>query len=307
MSAITKKELYNLYYVKRLTQEEVGRTVSVCRQSVQYWIKKYGIKSRSRSDAQKIRQRKWRENIISKRSFIELYKDKKLTSYQIARLLGISQRAVLNWLIRYNVKRRPSASNPADISFDHTPTLAYILGVIAGDGSVYQYTSGKTHSRVSLGVIDKEFALSFKKALGKVGFNPVFYSFQPKGNRKRAYMVQGNSKTFVEWYKNLSTKEKQRIIFRSIESTRGFIRGMYESEGTFRPRYRELRMSNTDKSLLELCNKILLKRRYSTTFSGPHKSQGNRKPYYRLYITGGLANQLKFIKEMNPCIKRGGI
>ncbi|MBU3905277.1 MAG: helix-turn-helix domain-containing protein [Nanoarchaeota archaeon] len=301
MSTMIKKEiLKELYIYKKLTQKQIATEFNVSRHTVQHWFEINGIEARSCSEAQKLRQKRERK-IPLKSKLIDLYSYKKLGSYKLGRMFAVSHRTILNWLIEYNIPIRPREPK---INFNQTPTLSYILGVISGDGSVFNYRFNKTlYSKVNLGVISKEFALSFNSSLRKIGFNPHMCTYKPKnGNLK--YIVEANSKNFVNWYKQLSSEKLYEIIYSDKENMKSFIRGFYESEGTFRPKCCELRIRNTNKELILLCKNIIEKLSFKTTLTCP-ETTSTGKPYYSLYITGGRKQQYEFIKQVNPCFKRG--
>ena len=54
---------------------------------------------------------------------------------------------------------------------------------------------------------------------------------------------------------------------------------------------------------IEDCKGIIEILGFSTTLTCPEKTSSG-KPYYSLYILGGRKEEYKFIKEINPCIKR---
>lgn len=73
-------------------------------------------------------------------------------------------------------------------------SLAYILGVIMGDGyiSVYKRKEG-THYKIGLNVKEKKFALEFLSELKQIGLNPNICF-----DSKSFYRVTSNNKVFVD-------------------------------------------------------------------------------------------------------------
>lgn len=68
-----------------------------------------------------------------------LYCSEHLTTYEIARLTGFSQRAVHYWMKKYGIEgRKNSESHCKRVKIELSPTLAYVLGVCYGDGSVHK-------------------------------------------------------------------------------------------------------------------------------------------------------------------------
>jgi len=58
-----------------------------------------------------------------------------------------------------------------------SPILAYVLGVLKGDGSVIiRRTAHGTEYRIQLSVVDEPFANSFCEALKQLGMRPKIYS-----------------------------------------------------------------------------------------------------------------------------------
>ena len=160
---------------------------------------------------------------------------------------------------------------PVDLS--PSPGLAYILGVMVGDGCGNEYTKkykGKEKKSydIKLSVLHYDFAKSFADALETIGLHPNLYLGKQKKyrgkNEQRLWCVDAYSKTFVHFYLVFKhNAEKMReFIEKCPEGKEGFIKGFYESEGhhgvynyktkTGIRHVRHLRMTNTDKGLINL-------------------------------------------------------
>ena len=136
-----------------------------------------------------------------------------------------------------------------------SPTLAYVIGVLKGDGTVCVTKRGD--HLIGLQQTRKEFAESFEKALKQISLHPFHYTFQSKKPKvfahkislkpKLKYCVEASSKLFCEWYQLLDLN----WIKENPEFLKEFIRGFYESEGTHlsSPRAR-IALYNQDEYLL---------------------------------------------------------
>ena len=106
---------------------------------------------------------------LSENGLYEIYWSRRLSTNEIARLTGFSQSAVHYWMKKYRINgRRSDESYCKRVNIDFSPTLAYVLGVCHGDGSVHRVWSkhlGRYRYEVSLDVRNRKFAESFKKAL----------------------------------------------------------------------------------------------------------------------------------------------
>jgi len=159
------------------------------------------------------------------------------------------------------------------VNLNPSPELAYILGVIVGDGCVGEYTikcGDKTKKRYSikLAVADYEFAKSFASALRKIGLHP--HTWKEKNVRKgreneqKLWHTEANSKTFVRFFLSLKDDwdEFEKFVRSCPKGKEMFLRGFYESEGhhgvyVYRNskgirRVRELDFTNTNPNLVKI-------------------------------------------------------
>jgi len=185
--------------------------------------------------------------------------------------------------------------------------LAYIIGVLLGDGSVSSCKDG--HYTIQLSVTSKKFALEFFSSLKRIGLNPHIAVFPPpKPSRlrngkviipkKKQYRVRAYSKKFVLWFKKLTFEEIERMLNCKMLQA-AFVRGIYESEGNIRKDSRGNRrivIANTNLELLKLVQKILYKWGVYATISDSPKYQ------LRFFRSKDIQN---FLKITRPCIKRG--
>lgn len=194
----------------------------------------------------------------------------------------------------YNGKWRPKCSS----------ALAYVLGVMLGDGSITSYKHGKSISYViHLSTIDKPFAETFISALKDIGLKTVLFYFYPskKKNWSNVYHVFANSKLFVEWYNSLTLEEIESLI-NGYEAE--FIRGFYESEGSvsLNPGNRKswvISISNRDRNLLKFVEKILVKMGFDFKFREFKRKDGIDYDL-RLFRQEDM---YRFFYTIKPCIK----
>lgn len=120
MLRITKEELTELYYNQRRSTSEIGHLVNRSPLTIYLWLKKYGLatnksyimkgKRVSPHSGFKKGSTPWNTGKskynLSKELLRELYVEKHLYGYQIARLIGASKSCVLFWLAKFGIPRR---------------------------------------------------------------------------------------------------------------------------------------------------------------------------------------------------------
>ena len=191
--------------------------------------------------------------------------------------------------------------------WDDEETLAYVLGVLKGDGCVYKHARSY---RICLDVTDKNFSLTFYKALRKIGLNPFIKERMPTNGvgRLKKHIVIAHSKLFGEWYKNISISELEKILNVNGKII-SFLSGFYESEGQI---YRHksgsisLYIHNTDLNLLTLVQQLSAKLNLNFKIYGPYKNTNqlskNKKSLYILSMHS-TENCSKFLQLIRPSIK----
>jgi len=243
---------------------------------------------------------------LSENDLNELYWSRELSTHQIARLTGFSQMTVFNWMKKYMIKRREkNDSHCKRVDIDLSPTLSYVLGVCFGDGTVYKMWCrhlNRHRYEVALHVRNKIFAESFKAALEKQGFKVRLYTYNGW------WHVFANSKIFYRYFSTLTLNDL-RSILKSDELAKAFIRGFYESEGSYCLCYHKrwnyfneiLVISNTNLGLLKLIQELL--RRWGIEFHiyGPFP----RRPERSVYALQTAQKELigRFLKLVEPSIK----
>lgn len=132
--------------------------------------------------------------------------------------------------------------------------LAYILGVLKGDGCVSINTKSKRY-RIALDVISGTFANEFKKNIELLGI-PAYYWF----NKRNLHCVEARSKQFCMWYKTFDEDALVYFLRQDKQFLKAFLKGFFDSEGYFYYYYHNgstypqptIGISNTNKVFLEL-------------------------------------------------------
>lgn len=256
-----------------------------------------------------------RKPLPTKEVLEELYIKQGLSQRQIAEKLGFCQQETGELLKKCGIPARPKF-NLLQPNLKPSPALAYILGVLKGDGNIYGDRQ-LGHYRITLEVTDPNFANSFYKALTEIGLHPFFRKRRKLTNRSRKLLVGvvAMSRVFYDWYENLPFSELEKI---AEQFPLDFIRGFYESEGTFSEgidkrwlrkrgwliKTLHLTIANTNKRLLELCQRLLKKYGIASNIYLCRESEWSKKPCYALYINR-KAHIRKFLELIKPVIKGG--
>lgn len=251
--------------------------------------------------------------IISKEELYDLYWNHDNTTREVARILGKSQCFIRYWMKKHDIAPKKNDMQETSKKWTLRPilapsnNLAYILGVLKGDGCVYRTKIGYG---VVLSVVDKLFAESFKENLTKIGLHPKI-SLRDKGNPrwKKQFAVLAYSKAFYYWYKNLTLEDIENLLVENKEFIREFIRGFYESEGCFsywrKGMMYTLEIGVTDQELLKLVQRMA--RCLGFDFKMDARKQKKSKTFYRLRMRGRYKAKFKsFFNTIKPCIKEWG-
>lgn len=186
---------------------------------------------------------------------------------------------------------------------DTSKDLAYILGVIFGDGHV-------SPDRIVMSVTDKPFADSFHQALERLGFRPTLkvdsvetlINRKPKNAHimptKDQYRVSACSREFVRWFQKLDFNILS-AMFNSSELIVAFLRGFYESDGSVHEGY--LSFHNTDLPLLEFTQQLTDHLGFKfRIYETKHLPSG--KICYALTISAKPSIG-RFLAIVKPCVK----
>jgi len=187
---ITKKTLKHLYLKEKLSTDKISKLYNCNAETIRRRLVEYSIKRRYREI--KVR--------LSKQELKRLYTEEKFSTLKLAKKYRCSQWTVRSNLIKNRIKLRNSSdflkwsvpANQINPNISHSSNLSYILGVIFGDGWVYNF---KHNYFIGLDSIDYVFCKSFSDSLKKVGLNPNLF---PKG---KYWRTVASSKLFYNWIK----------------------------------------------------------------------------------------------------------
>lgn len=236
------------------------------------------------------------------KNFLKIeYWTKGKSTWQIARECGFkNSKTICYWMAKYNIPRRTRSkafllNHPRRKNFKpvFNESMAYIIGVILGDGNVEHYI-------VRLRTTTLPFNRSFAKALKRIGVNSktVYASPREKWN---TYVC---SVEFATWLKNLTLKKIEEIVTSDKKSIIAFIKGLYESEGSAKRWYRVvyISISNSNRKLIKLLDKLVTIIGFKTSIRKSFDKRYNSYMYH-LHLLGSSQEKLKFLKLTKPCIK----
>jgi len=250
---------------------------------------------------------------MSYQEIYELYWNKNLSQNQIAEILSISRATIQSRMKIWNIPRRTRTEATRMMiskkpNLNSSEALAYILGVLYGDGSVVKNEKRFAYF-IQLTVEKKEFADSFYKALKKINLNPWI------SKNGKYYRVSAQSCIFYDWFKNLTFDNIEKILNNS-KKIKEFIRGFYESEGCIyqndfyyfkgekikrKTPMKILSIFNTDAQVIMFVKKLLKKLNFHPKIYGPYKT--SHKPIYHLKILKQEEIE-RFFSMIRPVIKQ---
>jgi len=224
---------------------------------------------------------------------------------KMARECGVGWTTIRYWGDKLGIPlQKPDKRNKQYPDLSPSPELAYILGVIDGDGCVSGY------DRIQLGTKDYEFAQEFRRALKVIGLraNVTKNDYWNKDLQRQYHGRQcyAHSVVFVRWYNGLTQEQKEKI---ARQYPWGYLKGFYESEGSYYIGPNgdvNVRFSNLDYELLLMVQRLLTKLGYdSKNYETKFKSQftGREVTEYSLHLLGSSEEKHEFIRKLNPCIK----
>jgi DNA-binding transcriptional regulator WhiA len=146
--------------------------------------------------------------------------------------------------------------------------LAWLLGVICGDGCLEKYGKSRHQYRISLSTIDMNFGKLFVMRINRVfKLNEKFNSKIVVNNtNSKYYKVQIDGKQLYEFFMKFGTfgcfkwKVPKQILNGSTKIKQSFLRGYYDSEGslnTYRKKYRKIRAASVNKDGIKGIQKLL--------------------------------------------------
>jgi len=181
------------------------------------------------------------------------------------------------------------------VNLSPSPHLAYILGVLKGDG--YLHHSRHNKWLIGLNVKDEAFARRFMRALRGIGLNPSIVRHMGK-----YFRVYAHSKLLYEWIKSLTIKQiEDFLVDNNLEKY--FLRGFYDSEGSYsvcKDRKYGLKpflsMCNTNQQLMELVRRLFNRLGFHNKVTGPFRS-GHGCLLHVLKFSWATAERVKILLE----------
>lgn len=242
----------------------------------------------------------------------EEYWDKQLPCTAIAKQLGCSEANVRYHMRKLGITRR-NKSEAQQIrtegyhqnlpNLEASKELAYILGVLDGDGWISVYKKNYQY-KIGLEVTEEIFTNSFRDALKFIGLHPTKCEKHPKNGRKQ-WLVQAGSKRLLEWLQD--GKTKIQIIKNYPEF---YLKGLYESDGCLSHRTKNswrIIIYSGNKATLEFASHLLKKMCITSKIECLQfrRDRPKNKPLFSLVLSRDAP--LKFLKIVRPCIKNGGM
>ena len=192
-----------------------------------------------------------------------------------------------------------------NIKLDLSPKVAYIIGVVLGDGTV-----SNKDNRIRLGVTDRVFAISFYNTLKEMGLNPTIWKDKKqKVNWSDVWRVSVYNKSLNGFLRCL-TIEKIKEIIDKQENAIWFLKGFYESEGVLSKRFC-IQIVNTDAELIRLVWSVLKSLNLRAKLYGPYGpyltvTKQQKRSFYRISLNYKKDVE-RFLDLINPCIKGRGV
>lgn len=222
--------------------------------------------------------------------------DEGLSVTEIGRRHGVSPAAIGYWMKKLGVTHRVKLQ---DVLFEPSPTLAYIYGVIHGDGCLYK-NKANGGQVIRLSVIDRGFAESFRDALIIVGIRAKTIQVPGQNGHKPQWLTYATSKAFHGKWDQQSPEE--RLAFSLNAYPADFIRGLYESEGTvkFHRGRVELAIYNTNVYMQDAVIRVLRNRGYEAKRFIMKLESGKSFVHISLYRSLDIK---RFFAWVRPCVK----
>ena len=288
-----------MYSERGLSTSAIARVYNCNPETVRRIMIKHKIARR------RLHERKYK---IKKEELEILYLKEKKSTIEIAKKYNCSQWVIWSLLKKYRINARganeyhswKSPSNQIKPVLDESPTLAYAVGVILGDG--WTYKRGHFYT-IGLEVSDKKFCESFHVALKKLNLNPSMF------HSRGYWRTVCSSKLFYLWLESLDINHINKISKKYPED---FLRGFYESEGHLSvyksKEYYFTRTSiiicNTKKEWMYLIRSLLESLDFHPKIYNIASQKPKWKPLWRLVLARNLEAK-RFISLVKPCIKIG--
>lgn len=307
---ITREGLERLYWQEEKTQKRIATELECSCSTIKNWMIKFGVKRRTPGARAKVN--------LPHEELERMYWKDNMSMKKIGDELGYDSETIRRCMARRGIPRRSQGEYQLiEPNTNPSQDLAYILGVLKGDGDVY-FPKDVHTGRIRLRQIRAEFAHSFENALKMIGLHPRTYIEKPRKTMFTNYpqpifLTLAHSFKFAQFYKRLSFEDIEKLLGNNLKFVKEFVRGFFESEGMncINPRREskaikwQICIAGRDKELYDLFERLLIKlgfnfKRHCYNQCGGYSHV--KKPLYSLHSTDQHRNY-RFIKEIAPCIK----
>ncbi len=235
-------------------------------------------------------------------------KGRKPYYYSEARIKACNSKENIERMKKMNAITQPRATKMAaqlktkrlpDYAKVLSEDLAYILGVVYGDGHV-----SIDQRRIMLGVTDYDFADFFRKTLEKwSGFRVRFITRKPTFSKscigkKLQWLVYIDSKEASEFVANF---DLNKLIAAEVKIKSAFLRGFFDSEGCVNARG-SLSAYNSDYELIKFVETLLNAIGIETTFRSYYGYSVDKKIKslrYMIYVRAKSRQRFKNLVGFN--------
>ena len=101
-----KSTLADMYHRQNMSQREIADYFNVTRSVIRYWMQKFDIPRRSKSDATKIRHSNNHKPWKNESQLLKEYVENEKSTYELANQWGCDQATISNWLKRFDIESR---------------------------------------------------------------------------------------------------------------------------------------------------------------------------------------------------------
>jgi len=251
---LSKEQLQEMYIEKQMTFDEIAEIWGCDSSIIGDLLKKYSIPPRDRKNMHKTPL----QDLLPKNQLYEYYIVQKLSSIEISKICNLKPAQVYNLLIRYEIPIRQKKeiafekyykNDNVDIGFFEklTPDLAYVLGLWASDGNLYNTT-------LSLGLVERDV---IEWVSNKIGLKTKVISINSSKYNKPHVRIKFNNGYVRDIFNSYGISEKKsfNIEFPNLPDKfiPHFLRGVFDGDGSFSVKtYDRLRRKNGELRVIAI-------------------------------------------------------
>ena len=139
-----KEWLYNKYWGEKLSTVQIGELCGVVKSTIQYWMRKFNIPTRSDSEALIIRYNLENAKYHNKEWLQRKYLIEKSDASQIAKLCKVTSGTIYNWLKKFNIPIRSYSESSHLRQRNHCQlsqkAREFIDGELLGDANLQSHS-----------------------------------------------------------------------------------------------------------------------------------------------------------------------